>query len=619
MPDASGERGAYAVLYALLMVVLIGIGAFVVDISMMRESRATNRSAADAAVVAAASRLNQLDPNASLPRVACETAWDYLMASIPGLESGKASCSAFPDKAIGPPACTAATVPIVASASPGDGKWTVRITWPVPDGSPLLDSPDVYGSQPTQTLNVPFDGSDIDACSRMAVEVVQKNGILLGAAMGFGGTVDTRAASVARSTVAGETSEVIAALNILEQNDCGALKTQGQGFIVVEGIADSAGIVAVESSGTGNCGGNDTHTIQASSNVNNEISVLGPNGVGDGIIQTYALNPVPTGNPGVASYDNDRITPDPTRLEARYGAKPVTDLFACAGPDCATGGGPYVSNLVGSLGSGTPSPYAGAETPYNTAPFKELPGPDVPEFRCRYTGSTPAYVSVPEGNWYVNCPGTGTNDGLIVDYPVIFEGGTVVVEGKVTVRSNTGCLAFNVPTATACPTINGAVTPVTTSPGPDKDALLFIRNGPLEKGSQGALFMPRTFTYLANGYTNLGGGSGPLLWTTPQAQDCDLPSVTDPAGCKVERFNRLVLWSESSQDHLMKGQTGLAIRGVLFTPNALTDFDGQGLQTQTDAQFWTKKLHMSGQGTLRMRSDPDASVARPLLGVSLIR
>ena len=69
----------------------------------------------------------------------------------------------------------------------------------------------------------------------------------------------------------------------------------------------------------------------------------------------------------------------------------------------------------------------------------------------------------------------------------------------------------------------------------------------------------------------------------------------------------------------MGGQTGLRLRGVLFTPNAQFTYDGQGTQNQTDAQFWTKLLVVKGQAGLTMVADPDASVSRPSLGVSLIR
>ena len=102
--------------------------------------------------------------------------------------------------------------------------------------------------------------------------------------------------------------------------------------------------------------------------------------------------------------------------------------------------------------------------------------------------------------------------------------------------------------------------------------------------------------------------------TTPLAP----PTSCDDA-CKNRHFRRLVLWSEGDDQHDIGGQSALVLRGVLFTPNALSTFTGQAGQNQADAQFWTRKLEVKGQGTLVMAADPDAAISRPLLGVSLIR
>jgi hypothetical protein len=335
-----------------------------------------------------------------------------------------------------------------------------------------------------------------------------------------------------------------------------------------------------------------------------------PAGNGTGLIQSYALNAAPKGN-AAKSFNNGPITPTPTTLSERYGAKPVLDIFNCVASPCAPGGGTWINQLRSAYG-GTVAPSTVWPSSPTPAPFQTLPGPALPGFTCDGTASTPPIV-VPAGNWYVDCPG-----GLKVAGLVAFRGGHIVTSGPVELGSNTACLAVNVPvnaSTPTCPTANTSVDPNTTTPAPTGDAILYIRSGRLYKVSQAQLYLPQTFTFLGSGYTDLAGGSGALLMTTPLADD---PGCTTDS-CRNRHFRRLVLWSEGTQDHTIGGQSALVLRGVLFTPNAHSVFSGQAGQNQADAQFWTKSLDVGGQGTLVMAADPEASVARPLLGVSLIR
>ena len=81
-PGRRDERGVYAILYALLTLTMLAVAAIVVDLALMREGRATTRSASDSAVVAAASSLNPLDPSKTDPRKACQSAWKYLLVGV---------------------------------------------------------------------------------------------------------------------------------------------------------------------------------------------------------------------------------------------------------------------------------------------------------------------------------------------------------------------------------------------------------------------------------------------------------------------------------------------------------------------------------------------------------
>ncbi len=591
------DDGVYAILYALFVIVFFAVCALVVDLGVMREGRASTRSAADSASVAAASHLNAVDPAASDPRAACQAAWLYLRQGLPGLPDGSSSCvtAGYPTTAgLAASPCTSATSPLVAAYA--GSEWTVRITWPVPDTSTLMSQPDQAPARRTQSLNPTVDGTE--PCGRIAVEVFQKQPLRFASAFG-GGSASTRAASVARSIVTGGTSQVLASLNILEQSECSALTTSGQGSIDVNGAGTRKGIIAVESSGTasGNsCNGAQTAVISPSSNGNNFIHANGPGGTGTGLIQDFAMNASPRGNPAKAYVNAANLSPTPTVLPDRYGARPVTDVFNCTAT-CTDGGGPYISDLR--------TLYGGAGAP---AGFTTLPNATYPNFVCSGGASTPTAV-IPPGKWYVDCA------TLSVSTTVIFQGGTVVTRGGVELGSSSACFVINV-TASSCPSVVAAVgnTPATTAPPPTGDAVLFMRSGRLYKTSQAQLYLPQTFTYLGNGWTDLGGGSGTLFWTTPAATSCGSDVV-----CQYRAFHKLVLWSEGTSLHSLGGQSTLVLRGVLFTPNAASVFDGQGGSQQTNAQFWTRTLEVKGQGTLVMTADPDASVSRPSSGAALIR
>lgn len=603
-PRGRDERGVYAILYGLLTLTILGVAAMVVDLALMREGRATTRSASDSAVVAAASALNPLDPSKTDPRRACQIAWTYLRVGIDDLQDGSSTCSAFPVAAVGG-VCTATTDPVVAVST--GSRYTVAITWPVVDSSSLMTDPDVAPGSVTQTIVTSFDGEN--ACDRIGVEVLRATSTVFASALGVG-DVSIRSASVGRAIEKGASKDVIAALNILEPSQCGALKTGGQGSVQVSGVGEQVGFIAVESDGrsSGNTCNGQGATIEAASNSLNFIRADGPDGPGTGLIQAFALNPSPAGNPPKA-YNSGPIAPTPTRLTERYGAKPVLDIFDCPGTTCGPGGDDWITQLEAMYGAGV-IPSAVWPTSPVSAGFAVLDD-STPGFTCNGTASTPPIV-VPPGNWYVDCPG-----GLKVAGLVVFQGGHIVTSGPVELGSQDSCLAVNVPVDPAsptCPTANTAATPRTTTPAPTGDAVLYIQSGRLYKVAQAALFMPQTFTHLQNGWTDLAGGSGALLMTTPLATSCGLDDA-----CRNRHFRRLVLWSEGPNQHDIGGQSALVLRGVLYTPNAVSTFTGQAGQQQADAQFWTRKLEVKGQGTLVMAADPEAAISRPLLGVSLIR
>lgn len=616
------DRGAYAILYALLVVVIVGVASIVVDLATLRESRRLARSAADSAALAAASQINVLDPSATNPRAACDTAWRYLADSLEGLSYADRNCVTFPTTYSG--VCVTTQPPPFVGTS---GRYEVRVTWPVQDGSPLLTNPDVRPGDVTQAVNPAVDGDD--PCARISVEVITDNDLAFAGVFGVD-RVPTRSASVARGVAEGDGKPVIAALNVLEPTRCYALNVTGQGSLIVRGQGTAAGVLAVESDGregtAGDCPSSSPQVIGVKDNPLNFVRIDGPAGPGKGVIEAYARNAAPVGNPDDAYEPADvvanRLQPKPGVLVNPTGAAPVTDVYDCTSArGCTQPAAPWITQLRAAYGGSAyggpsvPGAYSGAAPGYASLPFKTLPGPDVPEFKCSMPANYPAptdnVVEVPAGNWFVNCA------SLDVSNQLIFQGGNVVTAGDITLKSDS-CFAMNVPTATTCPAINASADPKTSTPAPATDAILFLRSGKLDKGAQASLFLPQTFAHLstADGFMTLGGGgTGNLLWTTPLGADCgggdDL--------CRAKRFTKLCLWSESTLVHDLGGQAGLEVRGVFFIPNAKFDYAGQGNQDMDDAQFWVKTMEIGGQGTLSMSADPEAAVERYSAGVALIR
>ena len=584
------DEGAYAILFALLVVTLVGMLAFVLDLALLRESRASTRSVADSAVVAAGAALKDAS-GAWTPRAACIEGWAYLSGSIGS--DGSPTCSQLP-------ATWTTTCPTTAQTGTwSSADWRVVWTWPVPQTSTLLTKPDTEISQ-SQVYNAQVDGAS--ACDRIAVEIFKLNRLGFGAVFGVGDAT-TRAASVARNIQTGTNSSAVAALNILDTTNCKALTTDGQGKITV-GTATQRGIIAVESDASQNngplsCGSNYAIDPGQGSKPGEEpwIRTVGPAGQGGkGLIFSFALSGTNAlrAYPGAIGPPSDPIKLDtqPTSLPAKSGTAPVTAVFQTA-----------INTLKGDLGGSGAAPSG-----YQTLPNNSSTDLEVRKFSCG-TGTT-VPVRLPAGNWYINC------NTLNVKNIIIFAGGNVVAKGDIDIQAG-GCLAVNVPAtnASACPTITGLGTrAVTTNPAPSSDSVLYLRQGRLYRTGTGVLLLPRTLTFLAGpigrggatvGQIDVGGGAGQLLMASPL-------TTSNP-------FRRLTVWSESTAIHTIGGQGALGLRGVFFIPLAETQLTGQAGSNQTSAQFWTLRLTIKGQGEIIMDVTEEDGIARPLYGSTLIR
>src|SRR5258708_7970009 len=76
---SADERGAYMVLWAIVIVAVLIMSAIAIDLSSLRTDRRSDRLAADAAATAGAASLTT---HASDRLAACKKAWDYAARNL---------------------------------------------------------------------------------------------------------------------------------------------------------------------------------------------------------------------------------------------------------------------------------------------------------------------------------------------------------------------------------------------------------------------------------------------------------------------------------------------------------------------------------------------------------
>lgn len=648
---ADPDKGVYAVLYAALVVIMIGMAALVVDLATLRQSRNDDRSAADSAVIAGARLLNPQAVGGIQPQAACDAAWTYLTASIVGLKQPATACTAAPNNF---PATTTASCPATQYGGPilaeytsaalgaGRGKYYVTVSWPVAKTSPFLE-PDLAPGDVTQIFSADIDGSD-PGCDRIGVAIQHDQNFLLAPVLDVK-RGNTLSSSVARIDPNGGPAEEVAALNVLNRRDCDILVVTGGGKAVVgptldKGVPVGGGIIAVESDGNGTCGGTD-YTMELSGSGSSLCASLGAlnptatNCDGKGLIRSHALDPGGNNSFNDADVTSGTLAPRPVAEGGQYGWDPVTRLYGCEVIACTPIGTNFIAALKAALG-GTGKPtanYLGAApyvdplnttvtTPPTAAGFTDITTTVCP----KVTTALPAF---PPGNYYANCTLDIRDDAA----QLIFEGGTIVANGGL--KLTKGCFAVN---AKGCSTafLNVGTAEVTTDPPPGRDAILYLRGNDFVDDA--TLIMPQTFVYQAAAAKSLDiKTTSPTLWTAPGAGATTAGRTALEAACFVatpspgavdqnclnSRFSRLAYWSEfpapkTAADNF-GGQGQLALVGVFFAPRAYLNLTGGSGYSAASAQFWADKLNINGTGTLVLSPDTRFSIKTPTSRVALIR
>ena len=182
-------------------------------------------------------------------------------------------------------------------------------------------------------------------------------------------------------------------------------------------------------------------------------------------------------------------------------------------------------------------------------------------------------------------------------------------------------------------------------------ARLVVSTGPITTSSSAVVQMCQTFVLMAD------GGAFPDLTTSATtdptcAGDTDINGDFVPQPCPksnsykgkltifgsidwvapnqnlaerdtsqpLQYFEDLAVWTESSSESEIKGSGNTITGGIFFFPNAKFSFSGQASQSiDLNAQFVSRRLEVSGQGTLTMKPNPEDTVDTPSPYFALIR
>lgn len=568
-PLRESERGAVLVFTGLLLGVLLIVAAIVIDLAMLRLDRRDDGRAADLSALAAASTLLVNSETATVG--SCLRGWNTALANLPAASPIDSAPQCGDLSGL----CSSATPP--RSVSGTAGAYRITITHPVPDDSSYMTG---TTGRP-QPLNTAVDGH---RCERIAVEVEHVRQLLFAGVTGTTtGTVRTHA--VARA-LQGTAQQRSIALVLMERTACNGLRVEGEATVVVEeshprnGVTSPGSIIVDSDAST--CSG--AYTIDAFGTATR----IEAQSTADGRPGEIALRALPSGattcsSPACEPVDvlAGRILPQPQPLPRRIGRTPVDHRYNCKPsyslpapwtgtvPGC-TGSPATIDQLIAS-NQGAPGVAPSGHSTYPT---------DYPGGTCSLDSVTPAITLT--GDWYINCPTFTVRNSFTIT-------GNAVFEGTIDVTSS-GHL-----------TIGDGTTPRTA----------YLRNGSILKSGTASLTIDRASVYLHNGGINLQGGSGALTWLAPSSGSL--------AG--------LALWSESSSaTHALAGKATNNVVGLLFTPNAGYGptpnpfrISGEAEQVLLEAQLFTYRLLVTGEGILRIKAPAFVGIPLPDLEPRLIR
>jgi hypothetical protein len=635
------ERGVTLVLMVLLLVVLLGMAALVVDLGLVRSDRQRNKSVADVAVTAGLQAANIGSGSVGTYQGAC-AAQKYLQANHP--ELGSFSSVTWTD-GTGATIVDPCTLPLAGPCNTTQGSTEARQTYAwfhgVTAGGVIVDIKAGYDAtdMTSDATTYGFKGEDLHpttdrgvadkyGCDQLAIIVKEPEDSRFGRVIGAS-ALSSRIRSVGRVTIDTQTEDAVALL-LLERSDCKALDINGTNtFVRVNGTDTRPGVVHSDSMGTGSCSGS-SHVLQGD-HLNGIVAKQAPSGTRRGIISIAALGGTSSSN----AYDST------TNVVAEGSTPSVGGI---------KGRGPVDSRYLGTSTSGITGLRADATAAWGWS------NPDITSNGyTRYTGGNCPPNTIASGvtKLWLDCnvtttwtvPTTVTD--IVIKGKIDLGGATVTLPNVRTLYiygatgSNAkgidlgsgGALLVNTKNITAAAAPHTTICDTRRASGADETTKVVVGNGQLNSGSTGLLRMCSSTLFMmdgtlpstqgtAPGSNAFNGpmsvtGQGTLEWTAPNVNDTGPPTTA-----QLLNFEDLAFWSETSDSHSIGGTgASLTLKGIFFTPNANPfKINAGGAGITADAQFITRKLEVSGGGTLAMTADPNNSIPFSIIsGYSLVR
>lgn len=613
------EAGSYLVLYALMIAGVLTMMAIVIDIGAVRNDRRKDRNAADAAASAGTLDL------ALSSRTACTTAWRFALRNL-GFTPTTDPCATVPTE------CEATrTTPLATGSVSG---YAIRIFHPVQNDSALM-----LAEKPGGDIAQSYPAGEGVPCERLGVEIRYTRASLWGGIVGNRQNTTT-VHSVARLSPDGP-EEDPASLVLLERHECRAARVQGSNskIVVTSAGVDSPGIIQADSRGDGACPGNAKilqggpdqaikaeHARDAFGTVT-KTARIGIYAKLFGAANAHSPWPTEIGEP------------DPIGFK-QIGRTPVDVRYLESARSLETDATAMVTRSTLPPG------------------FVDATGP-APGLNLGCTIDTPTPITAAQGTrlWF-NCPGGLTVKNLTIDSPnaeVVINGDLNIVSPGFVIRdarkvwmrgkssSNKRGLDVGGPFS-----VNAGNSPNCTArfaADRTKTATVFVKEGSfLVSGAN--LRLCQTTVYLrgddsataasllppavtpppalppapANnsslGSIDVGSGSA-TDWTAPNQLDVR----PTPADLAIYPFEDLALWTEASASSPLNGGGGMTLGGIFFLPN-VNSFEISGNAGQTillDAQFYVRKLDVTGGSTLKMVPNLANQVPIASSRVALIR